>query len=49
MGEREGPEEVVMVGVVMMRGGRGRGDWRGSELRVERQSLVEEWQIEGSV
>lgn len=49
MGEGERPEEVVMAGVVIMRGRRGRGDWRGSELRVERQLLVEEWQVQGSI
>lgn len=49
VGEGEGPEEVVIVGVVMMQGRRGRGDWRGSELRLERQSLVEEWQIQCSI
>lgn len=50
MGKRERPEEDLIVRVVMMlRGRRGRGDWRGSELMIERQSLVEEWQVQGSV
>ena len=44
VGEGQGPEEVVM-----MRGRRGRGDWRGGELRVGRQSLVEERQVQGSL
>lgn len=39
----------MILGVVMMCGKRGRGDWRGSELRVERQRLVEEWQVLDSI
>lgn len=50
MGKGERPEEVLMAGVVVMMWGRGgRGHWRGSELRVERQSLVKEWQVQGSI
>ena len=50
MGQGEGPQEVLLAGVlVVLCWGRGGGHWGGSELVVERQALSEQGQVQWSV